>query len=144
MATIGGLIESAYSQVIADVNLGAFSLPDDGFKIYQGFSNEEKAAPCAIVSVVDVADEAPNLGIYRAKLGITVKAMAADSDAADSDSLSATIFAAITADNIKALLTAKEAKLRPYDVIFVTSSDDTSGDAWTQSMQLEVVAVQAP
>jgi hypothetical protein len=144
MATIGGLVESAYSQVIADVDLSDFVLPNDTLNVYQGFSNEEKAAPCVIVSAVNVTDEAPNLGVYRVKLTITVKQMAGDSDATVSDNLTVTIFEAVTASNIKAQLMAKEPKLAVYDIIFVTSNDDTSGDAWTQSLELEIIAVQAP
>ncbi len=144
MATIGGLVESAYAQVIADVDLSGFTLPNDTLNVYQGFSDEEKAAPCVVVSASGVADEAPNLGVYRVRVAVAVIQMAADSDATASDNLTAKIFETVTGSNIKAQLTAKEAKLAVYDVIFVTSSDDTSGDAWTQTLEIEVIAVQAP
>jgi len=135
--TIGAKVENAYTQVFT--NLGI-----QGLGIYQGLDNQDKDAPCVIVSAGDVRDEAPHLSLWHVTLDITVKTMAADSDKDISDYLVEQIFETATDDNIKTALSAAVPSLVVLDIIFVSSSDDTQGDAWTQSLQLEVVCVHNP
>lgn len=144
MNTISAKLENAFGTVVASCAAAIGALGITNLPIYYGFDTAEKDAPCVVVSAKSEKDDAPHLGIWHVNLSIMVYTMAADSDPGISDMVAQTIFGACLDDNIKATLAAAEPTMAVYDVILESTGSDTDGDAWVQTLELEVIAVHNP
>ncbi len=132
MATIGAKVESAFSQLITALNVA-------GLNVYTGLDNEEKEiAPAAIISAVSAREDFQGGGIWHVTTRLTVKQVAADTTISAADDISGQVFQAC----IEADMTALGALggITILDLLLTESEQEQSGDAWQQTVNLEVIA----
>jgi hypothetical protein len=124
--------ETACATFLANVG----TLPA-GTNIYTGLDNEEREAPCVVCSALDGREEAPGLGIWHVRLAVTVKEIAYDT--APTSSLCGTVFTALLSDTLETDLTNSVTQYAVIEVIPEDTSNGVDGDAWTQTLTMNVV-----
>ena len=104
--------------------------------IYCGLDSEEKIAPAVVITADSATEEFPNSGVWHVKTGLTVKEIAADSSF--SSSLASTIFESFLNDTAKGTLNMYPGYF-VHDFFVEDTSNTQEGDAWIQTVRLDIV-----
>lgn len=107
---------------------------------YNGLDNEDIQVPAVICCVNNAEEDFPQSGVWHCKTSISVKEAAYDTTRSVA-SLSDTIFKAFLTGSIEQDLTNKVSNLSVYSVIPEGIETTTSGDAWVQTLKLDIVCV---
>jgi hypothetical protein len=107
-----------------------------GTNIYKGLDNEERQAPCVICSATDARLAEIDSGIWHVRTAITVKEIAYDT--ATSSTLAGSVVEALEGD-LKTNLTNSGTNYAVLDVFLEEASNSIEGDAWVQTIVLDVV-----
>jgi hypothetical protein len=131
--TIGGKVESAFSQLITNLALS-------GLGVYVGVDNDVKDdGPAAIVTIQGVTEEFPEGGVMQARTILTVLGFAADMDKEAFDEVANRIFAAALDPNVTDTLKGLVSPFDVYGVFRESEDEDIREDAWIRSLTLNVV-----
>lgn len=128
--------ENACALFAGSVAIGA-SLDAD---VYTGFDDEEKQAPAIICNGESASEVELSTGVYRVKMQITVKEIAADTGETDKGVLGNTIFQSFLDNNTITNLINAVPNLFIYDIIIEGMSNSEQGDAWVQTLSLDIIA----
>lgn len=109
---------------------------DDEISIYCGIDNEEKVAPAVVISCESATEEFPNSGVWHVKTDLRVKEIAADSST--SSSLASVVFEAFLRDSTREVLSVYPG-YNCYDLIVEDTANTQEGDAWVQTVRMDIV-----
>jgi hypothetical protein len=108
--------------------------------VHTGFDDDTKTAPAIICNAESASEVEPFTGVYRVKMQIIVKEIAADTTNTDKGILANTTFQAFLNSNTISDLINTVSNLMIYDIIVEGVSNSEQGDAWVQTLSLDVIA----
>ena len=103
-------------------------------RIYTGIDNDTIKAPCVVLSATEGKEEIKNSGIYRVRLAVKVKEIAYDTST--EITLAVDVFNVLCNSDFNSIT-----NYAVYDLSVEDQHNAESGDAWTQTILLEVVCV---
>lgn len=131
--------EQACAQVVTDYVTSLGYVPETNIFIRTGIDNEDQVAPMVICQAESATEDFPYSGIYRAVVYITVKEMTGDTSRSNIGDLADKVFHSFLVDNIETLLNNSVSNYYVYQVRIEDTIDETTGDAWAQKYQFEIV-----
>lgn len=132
MASLRSRVESALSSALAGIT---------GANIYTGIDSDNKVLPCIICRAVSAEDVDPRGGRYI----VTCEVITKDNAASDStfDALCQSVSDILDASTLSASLTS--ATLFVYGLSASSRAEwGTSGDAWTETRQIQIECAPQP
>lgn len=130
--------EEAVVAFATSASIAAGYTPGTNVFIYAGIDSEDLSAPAIICQATDAPEDFPFSGIYHCTTNVMVKQMAADTSGSVG-TLPVNIFKAFLVDDIENRLTAIVSNYFVYQLLVKDTSNTTSGDAWSQQYQFDIV-----
>jgi hypothetical protein len=109
-----------------------------GLNVYTGIDNEDKEAPAVICSAISATEDFPQSGIWHVKTFIKVKEIAEDTT--NKGNASTAIFQRFLTGSINTDLKNNASNFYVFDVFAEDSQNTQEGDAWVQTLSLDIVA----
>lgn len=103
-------------------------------RIFTGLDNDPLAAPCVIVSATEAREDIKDSGIFRVRLAIHVKEIAKQTS--NQSTLADLVLEALSNGSFNNIT-----NYNMYDLTVEDQQNTVTGDAWTQTLHLEVVCV---
>jgi hypothetical protein len=125
--------EDVFKTVIGSA--GITNLPAE--RVYTGVDSDTIKAPCVVCSATDGKEEIKDSGIYRVRLAVKVKEIAYDTS--NQSTLAGDVFNILCDSDFSVFNSVTTYAV--YDLAVEDQNNAETGDAWTQTINLDVLCV---
>lgn len=130
-------LSASYSSSGAISSSFTFERP---LNIYQGLSNQDKAAPCVIITAQGSQEVVLHTGVMRCPVTITVKEMAADLSSSNLGALADLVFDLALTSSFSLPSWDTYGGLGVMDTVITDLQVRPEGDCWSSTLFIDVIA----